>query len=521
MIPEAGSYPPTMSTSPVLNRVAVWPARAVCKAPVVGVKVCATGSYSSAELDADRVASRPPTIRTKPLLRSVAVCSARAEFMLPADVRNVLLAGSYISALFRTPLLLVPPLRKTVPSVKRVAVWPERAAARLPEVGAKLGGSTVKPAPLLATPLTVTTTLPVEAPPGTVVMIDPALQVVMVAAVPLNVTVLVSWLEPKSAPVIVTGSPTRPEFDESPVILGVARTVKGVPLLGTPLTVTTTLPVVAAAGTAATMEPSFQLVVAVASAPLKVTVLPPWLAPKLAPEMVRVVPDTPEVGDRLVMFGVASTVKLMPLLATPFAVTTTFPVVAPTGTAATIEPAVQLVIMPTGVPLKVRVPGLAPKFEPVMVTELPIGPAVGVSPVIPGVASTVNGEPLLGTPLTVTTTFPVVAPAGTAATTEVAVQVVNTLAATPLKATVLVPLADPKFVPVIVTELPTGPEVGERPVIAGVGTTVKLAPLLGTPLTVTTTFPVVADAGTGALIEVALQLVGVEVTPLNVTVLPA
>jgi len=140
--------------------------------------------------------------------------------------------------------------------------------------------------------------------------------------------------------------------------------------------------------------------------------------------------------------------------------------------------------------------------------------------VIPGVASIVNGEPLLATPLTVTTTFPVVAPAGTAATTDVAVQVVNTVAATPLKVAVLVPLVAPKFVPVIVTELPTGLEVGERPVIPGVGSTVKLAPLLGTPLTVTTIFPAVAEAGTGALIEVALQLVGVEVTPLKVTVLP-
>ena len=49
--------------------------------------------------------------------------------------------------------------------------------------------------------------------------------------------------------------------------------------------------------------------------------------------------------------------------------------------------------------------------------------------------------------------------------------------------------------------------------------TVKLSPLLDCPPTVTTTFPVVAPPGTGATILVALQLVGVAVVPLNVTVL--
>jgi hypothetical protein len=49
--------------------------------------------------------------------------------------------------------------------------------------------------------------------------------------------------------------------------------------------------------------------------------------------------------------------------------------------------------------------------------------------------------------------------------------------------------------------------------------TVNGNPLLGTPFTVTTTFPVVAPAGTGKLMLVALQLPGVAVVPLNVTVL--
>jgi len=74
-------------------------------------------------------------------------------------------------------------------------------------------------------------------------------------------------------------------------------------------------------------------------------------------------------------------------------------------------------------------------------------------------------------------------------------------------------------VPVIVTDVPTVPEVGDRVVMLGVGVTVNETPLLATPLTVTTTFPVVAPVGTGALIEVELQLLGVAVVPLNFTVL--
>jgi hypothetical protein len=72
-------------------------------------------------------------------------------------------------------------------------------------------------------------------------------------------------------------------------------------------------------------------------------------------------------------------------------------------------------------------------------------------------------------------------------------------------------------VPVIVTESPTAPEVGERLFIFGV--TVNVTPLLACPLTVTTTGPDVALAGTGTTMLVALQLVGVAAVPLNVTVL--
>ena len=75
----------------------------------------------------------------------------------------------------------------------------------------------------------------------------------------------------------------------------------------------------------------------------------------------------------------------------------------------------------------------------------------------------------------------------------------------------------PNVVPTIVTEVPTGPDVGERLLIFGV--TVKVTPLLGTPFTETTTGPVVAPEGTGATMLLALQDVGVAATPLSVKVL--
>ena len=53
------------------------------------------------------------------------------------------------------------------------------------------------------------------------------------------------------------------------------------------------------------------------------------------------------------------------------------------------------------------------------------------------------------------------------------------VAVVPLNFTVLVPCVAPKFVPVIVTEAPTAPEVGLRLVIVGgAPVTMKLTPLL-------------------------------------------
>jgi hypothetical protein len=70
------------------------------------------------------------------------------------------------------------------------------------------------------------------------------------------------------------------------------------------------------------------------------------------------------------------------------------------------------------------------------------------------------------------------------------------LALTPLNVTAVAPL---KFVPPIVTLVPTGPLVGVTLVIVGGLTTVKLLALVAVPPgVVTLTGPVVAPAGTVA-----------------------
>ena len=215
------------------------------------------------------------------------------------------------------------------------------------------------------------------------------------------------------------------------------------------------------------------------------------------------------------MLGAATTVNEIPLLFTPLARTTTLPVVAPEGTAATIDVALQLVGV-AAIPWKLREPGLAPKLLPLIVTEAPTAPEVGESPLMLGAGTTVNETPLLAMLATVTTTLPVVAPVGTGTTIELALQLV-VVAAVPLNETVLVPREAPNPLPLMVIDAPTAPVFGERPLMTGI--TVNLTPLLATPPTLTTTLPVMAALGTGATIEVALQLVGVATTPLNLTVL--
>jgi hypothetical protein len=342
--------------------------------------------------------------------------------------------------------------------------------------------------------------------------------VVGAAAAPLNFTVLVPCVAPKFVPVIVIDAPTAPEVGDRPLMTGEGITAKLLPALAAPPTVTTTFPVVTPAGTEVTTLVALQLV-GVAAVPLKLTVLVPCVTPKFVPVIVIEAPTAPEVGDRLVMLGAVTTVKVIPLLSTLLACTTTFPVAAPVGTGATMLVALQLVgvaVVPLN--LTVLVPCVTPKFVPVIVTDDPTVPLVWLKLVMDGVERTVKLTVLLLTPLAKTTTFPVVATVGTGTTILVALQLVG-VAVVPLNFTVPVPCVGPKFAPVIVTEVLIAPDVGDKLVILGAGTTVNERPSLAIPPTVTITFPVVAPVGTVATMLVALQLVTVAVVPLNFTVL--
>jgi hypothetical protein len=159
----------------------------------------------------------------------------------------------------------------------------------------------------------------------------------------------------------------------------------------------------------------------------------------LLPVIVTEAPTAPDVIDRLVMLGADTTVKLTPLLFTPLANTTTFPVVAPDGTVTPMLVALQLVTL-AAVPLKLTVPDPCddPKFVPVIVTAAPTAPVVIDRLVMLGAETTEKLSPLLAFPDAVTTTFPVVAPEGTVTAMLVALQFV-TVAVVPLNLTVLLP----------------------------------------------------------------------------------
>src|SRR5574340_789628 len=83
--------------------------------------------------------------------------------------------------------------------------------------------------------------------------------------------------------------------------------------------------------------------------------------------------------------GTVFTVKLTPLPATPFTVTTTLPVVAPVGTGTTMLVSLQLVGV-AAVPLNVTVPvpWVAPKLVPAIATDVPTEPLLGVKLVMFG-----------------------------------------------------------------------------------------------------------------------------------------
>lgn len=97
---------------------------------------------------------------------------------------------------------------------------------------------------------------------------------------------------------------------------------------------------------------------------------------------------------------------------------------------------------------------------PVIVTDAPTGPLVGLKLLIVGGVVTVKLLLLVAVlPLTVTAIAPDVAPDGTVTISFVVLAEV-TVADVPLNLTALLVLVELKFVPLIVTEVPAGPLVG-------------------------------------------------------------
>ena len=156
----------------------------------------------------------------------------------------------------------------------------------------------------------------------------------------------------------------------------------------------------------------------------------------------------------------------------------------------------------------------------VMVTEVLTGPLVGLNEVMVGAPGTVTVKLVALVPVppeVVTEMGPVVAPVGTVAVIRVLLFTVNVVAETPLNFTEVAPV---KPVPVITTDVPTGPLVGLKDVTVGTAAAVtsKLAALVAVPSAfVTEIGPSGAPAGTVVVIVCGLLTAKVAETPLNLT----
>lgn len=265
--------------------------------------------------------------------------------------------------------------------------------------------------------------------------------------------------------------------------------------------ITTILPVVADTGTVTLIDVDDTTVNA-ADAPLNFTDV---VSVKPEPVIVIIAPTCPDVGVKLIIFG--STTKLPALVAVPpDVVTDIVPVDAVAGTVALIDVDDKTVNV-ADTPLNFT--DVAPvKPEPVIVTTAPAGPDGGLKLVIFG--NTKKLLPLIAfTPDVTIDILPVVAATGTVALMEVDDNTVN-VADTPLNLTDVVPV---KLVPVMVTSIPTSPDVGVKLVMVGFMTVnVDDAVLLLASLADTVWAPVVDEIGTVNVTPPGMLPVGVAVT---------
>jgi hypothetical protein len=241
------------------------------------------------------------------------------------------------------------------------------------------------------------------------------------------------------------------------------------------------------------------------------------------PVIVTCDPFGAEAGVKPVIAGGWMTVKIPVLVPVPAPfVTEIFPVVAPDGTFAVNWVSLTKVNVVAAVPLNFTAEKPV-KPLPLTVTESPTMPFAGLNAETPGVTCvtvTVNVPALVALPTVVETEIlPVVAPFGTTAVTCTSLMRVTVVAVVPLNFTVG---SSKNPLPSIVTSVPTSPPVGEKFEIVGGSRTVKSEALNASPPDVLTLiFPVVAVAGTVAVICVALTNAKVAPTLLNVTILSA
>src|SRR5437660_7035784 len=187
---------------------------------------------------------------------------------------------------------------------------------------------------------------------------------------------------------MVRRPPTSTLFPYTTLFRSAGRTVKFTPLLASLDTVTITFPVVAPLGTVtAILDAPHDVTFAVV--PLNLTVLLPCVEPNVVPVIVTAAPTTPVVIDKLVMAG--TTVKFTPLLTTPLALTTTFPVVAPPGTVTPMLDAFLDVTFPhTPWPRDFTSAVYPSNLDPVTVTAAPTAPVVTDKLAILGAGTTVK-----------------------------------------------------------------------------------------------------------------------------------
>jgi len=181
---------------------------------------------------------------------------------------------------------------------------------------------------------------------------------------------------------------------------------------------------------------------------------------KFVPVIVTDVPGAPLLGLKLEIVGEFVIVKLVSEVAVPFSVVTVIlPAVVLFATTAVICVSLSTVKLAAAVVLK-RTTVAPVKFVPVIVTEFPATPPVGLKLEIVGALRIVKFVDDAAVPLGVPTRIlPVVVPAATVAVIWVALSTEKLAAGLLLKVSAVAPL---KFVPVIVTAVPVTPDAGVK-----------------------------------------------------------